>query len=383
MFKMKHNPQVTITGRKEFLPEFFWLKFFWLTFLCLFILPFFPPRIMAEPSRENTRQGGAGSGTPAFRGSGGPGLDPSDPAQISLPPLSPAPEKGPHFAVFPSNPLPGEPLTVAYSDDFSGPGSKDFRAVLIDSGGKRLARAEFFDFTLDDAGQTVKAAILAVPCTAPGEPMTVRIEATNRVIRDLPVLVGERVFISETIPLNEQNTEIRAVPDPKKTSESEQLWAILSRTGPDIFGGAPFVSPVTSTRRTSFFGDRRVYQYTNGSSAASIHAGVDYGVPTGTEVRACASGKVALARPRIVTGNSVVLEHFPGVYSLYYHLDSIKVSEGDLVDAGVLLGLSGATGLATGPHLHWEIRVSGENSDPDAFVRRAVLDKDEILSHLK
>ena len=115
----------------------------------------------------------------------------------------------------------------------------------------------------------------------------------------------------------------------------------------------------------------------------SIHTGIDYGVPKGAAVRACASGKVALARSRIVTGNSVVLEHLPGVYSLSYHLDSIKVSKGDLVDAGVLLGLSGATGLATGPHLHWEIRVSGEYSDPDAFMRRAVLDKDEILSNLK
>ncbi|MDR0718248.1 MAG: M23 family metallopeptidase [Treponema sp.] len=363
------------------------LKFFWLTFFCLFILPLSPPRIIAgagaEPSRENTRQGEGGSGTAAFRGNGGPAIDPYDPVQISPPPLSPAPEKGPRFAAFPENLLPGEPLTVAYSDDFSGPGSKDFRAVLIDSGGRRLAKAAFFDFTLDEAGQTVKAAILSVPRSAPGEPMTIRIEAANRVIKDLPVLVGKRAFISETIALDEKNTEIRTAPDPKKTGEAEQLWAILSRTGPDIFSGALFTPPVTSTRRTGFFGDRRVFQYVDGSSETSIHTGIDYGVPKGAAVRACASGKVVLARSRIVTGNSVVLEHLPGVYSLYYHLDSIEVSKGDIVDAGVLLGLSGATGLATGPHLHWEIRVSGEYSDPDAFMRRAVLDKDEILSNLK
>jgi murein DD-endopeptidase MepM/ murein hydrolase activator NlpD len=105
-------------------------------------------------------------------------------------------------------------------------------------------------------------------------------------------------------------------------------------------------------------------------------------VPTGTEVRACGPGKVVLAGFRIVTGNSVVLEHLPGVYSLYYHLDKIEVSEGSMVDAGTVLGLSGATGLATGPHLHWEIRVSGENTDPDAFLGRPILDKDAILAKI-
>jgi murein DD-endopeptidase MepM/ murein hydrolase activator NlpD len=85
---------------------------------------------------------------------------------------------------------------------------------------------------------------------------------------------------------------------------------------------------------------------------------------------------------RIVTGNSVVIEHLPGVYSLYYHLDKIEVKEGDIVEAGTLLGLSGATGLATGPHLHWEVRVNGENTDPDVFTTRPILDKSLILSKL-
>jgi murein DD-endopeptidase MepM/ murein hydrolase activator NlpD len=91
---------------------------------------------------------------------------------------------------------------------------------------------------------------------------------------------------------------------------------------------------------------------------------------------------VVLARNRIVTGNSVIIEHLPGVYSLYYHLDSIDAAEGAIVAAGERLGLSGATGLATGPHLHWEIRVSGENTDPDILMARPVLDKDALLSRL-
>jgi murein DD-endopeptidase MepM/ murein hydrolase activator NlpD len=164
------------------------------------------------------------------------------------------------------------------------------------------------------------------------------------------------------------------------------LWSIISRTGREIYSEGPFRPPVTSTRRTSAYGSRRIYQYADGRTDTTIHAGVDIGVPTGTEVTACAAGRVVLARERIVTGNTVILEHLPGVYSLYYHLDSIAVSEGPVVAEGSLLGLSGSTGLATGPHLHWEIRVSGENADPDAFLSpalpRPLLDKQSIMDKL-
>ena len=78
-----------------------------------------------------------------------------------------------------------------------------------------------------------------------------------------------------------------------------------------------------------------------------------------------------LAESRISTGWSVVVEHLPGVYSLYYHLDSLAASEGEAVRAGTLIGRSGSTGLSTGPHLHWEFRVNGEAVSPDWFLSRA------------
>ena len=282
---------------------------------------------------------------------------------------------GPRFALCPAEVRPGEPVTVAYSDDFDS--TETLEAILLDSRGKQLAKAKFF--TVE---QELKAAILAVPSTAVPETAYISIESAVRVVRILSLTITGRDFISETIPLNQVNTDLRTVPDPQKTAESGQLWRILSRTGTEIYSGNQFMPPVTSTRRTSFFGDRRVYRYASGSSDTTIHAGVDFGVPTGTEVRACAAGKVVLARSRIVTGNSVILEHLPGIYSLYYHMDRIGVSEGTIVEAGSLLGLSGSTGLATGPHLHWEIRVSGEYADPDAFMGRAVLDKNDILNKL-
>ena len=76
-----------------------------------------------------------------------------------------------------------------------------------------------------------------------------------------------------------------------------------------------------------------------------------------------------MAENRITTGYSIVIEHLPGLYSLYYHLSEMKVQEGDYVKQGQLIGKSGSTGLATGPHLHWEIRLNGTAVRPEFFVR--------------
>jgi murein DD-endopeptidase MepM/ murein hydrolase activator NlpD len=226
-------------------------------------------------------------------------------------------------------------------------------------------------------------AILTVPSTAAPGPAQVRVEGPQESLNKIPLTIRERDFASEEIVLNQALTQLRTAPDPQKTAEAEQLWAILSKTGTEIYGSGCFSPPVNSTRRTSFFGDRRVFKYAGGKQDTSIHSGIDYGVPTGTPVTVCGPGKVVLARYRIVTGNSVIVEHLPGIYSLYYHLDSISVSEGAVVNAGTVLGKSGATGLATGPHLHWEIRVSGENTDPDVLISRPVLDKETILTKIK
>jgi hypothetical protein len=371
------------------------------------LLLVYPFSLQAEPAREKKPETSAGAAsrgvleapphgslpeTPAQSTQTRPAVQPipklpriyfpSDPVQISVPPVKPEIPRGPRYAVIPASLRPGEPVTIAYTDSFTGPGSRDFQAVLLDARGRRLLKAPFFSFTEDGQGQEVKAAILGVPSTVEPGPMTIRIEAANRIIQDLPLMVEKRDFIAETIDLDQENTDIRIAPNPQRVTESEQLSAILYHYGTDIYTNGPFTPPVTSTRRTSFFGDRRVYRYVTGDTDTSIHAGVDYGVGTGTEVRACAMGKVVLARPRVVTGNSVILEHMPGVYSLYYHLDSIAVVEGQMAGAGLLLGLSGSTGRATGPPLHWEIRAAGENTDPDALVSRAILDKNEILSKL-
>jgi len=312
-----------------------------------------------------------------------PGPDPVTAA--TEPPVIEKLFKEPGFVLIPDSVRPGEPVTVAYTDNFEAKGTeaRNLQAVLLNPEGKRIARAAFFNLKREDGEPEIKAAVLGIPSTAAFGNAIIRIESGNLVIHDIPFTIHPREFHSETIPLNQANTDLRTVPDPRKTAESELLWAIISGTGTEIYSGNRFVFPVSSNRLTSTYGNRRVYRYANGNTDTTIHAGIDIGVPTGTEVRACATGKVVLARYRIVTGNTVILEHLPGLFSLYYHMDKIDIPEGIIVEAGYPIGQSGATGLATGPHLHWEIRVSTENADPDAFLARPILDKKDIINRMR
>jgi len=186
----------------------------------------------------------------------------------------------------------------------------------------------------------------------------------------LPFSIQKKQFASERIVLDARNTGIRKDVSPERRAQSEKLNKILETVTPqDVYTLKPFTIPVDSKRITSGFGDRRVFEYTDKKTSTSLHYGIDYGVPTGTPVHSCAEGKVVLAENRISTGWSVVVEHLPGLYSLYYHMDSLNVQEGQYVKQGEKLGLSGATGLATGPHLHWEIRLNMEAVNPEFFLK--------------
>jgi len=281
--------------------------------------------------------------------------------------------------VVPDAPEPGEPVTVVLVPGAPETEPPAYTVALLDADGRRLGAAPLVPFAETPAGDRVYAALIAVPNTAAAGSATLRIEGQPRGNLERPLAIGARSFLAEEIPLGPENTALRTEPDPRKEAEARELWRLLGLENRDFYASGTFMLPVDSRRRTSQYADRRTYRYTDQRTEGSIHAGIDFGVPRGTVVAACAAGRVVLARDRVVTGFSAVIEHLPGVFSLYYHLDALAVSSGDLVQAGTPIGRSGSSGLSTGPHLHWEIRVHGEAADPDAFVRRPVLDKDLIL----
>lgn len=120
-----------------------------------------------------------------------------------------------------------------------------------------------------------------------------------------------------------------------------------------------FLRPVDDPTGSPF-GVRRILN----DQPRAPHSGVDFRSPRGTPVRAAAHGRVVMAGDFFFTGNTVVLDHGGGLYSLYAHLDAIACAEGELLDAGATLGRVGSTGRSTGPHLHWGVRLQNQRIDP-------------------
>jgi murein DD-endopeptidase MepM/ murein hydrolase activator NlpD len=127
---------------------------------------------------------------------------------------------------------------------------------------------------------------------------------------------------------------------------------------------APFRLPVDAAPRDNF-GSRSVY---NGKPRSS-HDGVDLAAPAGTPVRAPAPAVVALAAELYFSGGTIILDHGGGLYTTYFHLSRIDVAEGDAIAPGQKIGAVGATGRATGPHLHWGARLHRSRVNPLDLLR--------------
>jgi murein DD-endopeptidase MepM/ murein hydrolase activator NlpD len=122
----------------------------------------------------------------------------------------------------------------------------------------------------------------------------------------------------------------------------------------------PFVLPVDAPIRRESFGSRRVL---NGESR-SAHAGLDLAAASGQPVRAPAPARVALADDLYFSGGTVILDHGEGLFTSYFHLSRIDVKAGEILATGAAFAAVGATGRATGPHLHWSAKIAGARINP-------------------
>ena len=149
----------------------------------------------------------------------------------------------------------------------------------------------------------------------------------------------------------------------RSQAESKRIKAVLATRSQDRYWDLPFIRPVPGAV-SSLFGMARVF---NGEPR-SAHKGLDLRGAAGSPVKACADGRVALADNLFFAGNAVYLDHGQGVFTMYCHMSEIKVKEGDFVKAGDLIGLVGATGRVTGPHLHLSAIILGTSVDPQILL---------------
>jgi hypothetical protein len=173
------------------------------------------------------------------------------------------------------------------------------------------------------------------------------------------LVVRAKAFPTRTLQVDEAFVNPPASVSARIADEARELAARWKASADTRLWTGAFAPPV-SDPSNSAFGTRSVY---NGQPR-SPHSGADFLSPAGTAVKAPNAGRVVLARDLYFTGNTVVIDHGLGLFSMLAHLSVIDVHEGDVVTPGELVGLVGATGRVTGPHLHWAVRVGGARVDP-------------------
>jgi len=177
------------------------------------------------------------------------------------------------------------------------------------------------------------------------------------------LVVAPRVFRTRRLTVN----EAFVTPPPSERERIEREAALLAglwkSPAPTRLWSDPFVRPVPG-EANSAFGTRSIF---NGKPR-NAHGGADFLSPSGTPIQAPNAGRIVLARNLYFTGNTVVIDHGLGLFSMLAHLSVIDVHEDDLVTAGQVIGKVGATGRVTGPHLHWAVRASGARVDPLAVL---------------
>lgn len=145
--------------------------------------------------------------------------------------------------------------------------------------------------------------------------------------------------------------------------EAEILTQIYNLTTPEWLAKGPFILPCEGNLYPNF-GQQRIYN----NVPRSIHSGVDIAVPRGYPIKASNSGRVVLASDLYFSGKTVIIDHGLGLFTTYCHLSRMLVKRGDQVTTGQLIGLAGSTGLSTGPHLHWAMRINQARIDPLALL---------------
>jgi hypothetical protein len=180
----------------------------------------------------------------------------------------------------------------------------------------------------------------------------------------LAVEVKAGEFVVKELRVPDRYVELNPHDLERAQKEAARLEAVFSTAGPDRLWTGPFRLPLRGLPPSDNFGQHRVL---NGEPR-SFHTGVDFPAASGTPVRAAQKGRVALAEPLFFSGRTVVVDHGLGLYSFYGHLSAIAVTAGQAVAEGAIIGRVGATGRATGPHLHWSVRLNGARVNPLALV---------------
>jgi murein DD-endopeptidase MepM/ murein hydrolase activator NlpD len=246
---------------------------------------------------------------------------------------------------------PGEPLRIVVS------GTVPLARVEGSLDGASLA------FSPDSPDSRRASAWAAVPLDRAPGPLPLEVRAAGHEPLRKTLVVAAKSFPEQRLTVEEKYVKPSKEAEDRIANERRVLDAVYARRSVRPPLAAPFARPVPGDP-TSAFGLRRFFN----DEPRAPHAGLDLRAPTGTKVNASGPGEVAFAGDLYFSGKTVILDHGGGLFTIYAHLSRIDVAEGDEVRRGAPVGLSGATGRVTGPHLHWGTRVGSTVVDPRALL---------------
>ena len=190
--------------------------------------------------------------------------------------------------------------------------------------------------------------------------LEVQVQYPDRIERHkVTVLLMKEDFKIQHLKLPKKMVDLDKKTLARVRRESKALHKSFESVLPNPLWNSEFIEPIKG-RISGRFGSRRII---NGKPKRP-HSGEDIAAPKGTTVVAMNRGIVRLTMDHFFTGKGVILDHGLGLFSMYFHLSSVDVMQGQMVEKGQLIGKVGATGRATGPHLHWGVRLNGSRIDP-------------------
>lgn len=207
-------------------------------------------------------------------------------------------------------------------------------------------------------------AVVGIPLASKPGPAQLQVQREGQPPQAMPFVIEPKRYAEQRLKVAPGHVDLNKQDLARHQRERERQARVIA-----LFTDPPpaalLMRQPTPGVPSSSFGLRRVF---NGQ-ARNPHSGMDIAAPAGTPVVAPAPGKVVDTADYFFNGKTVWLDHGGGLLTMYCHLQSVTVAEGDQVDAGARLGTVGATGRATGPHLHWSVSLNRTMVDPALFLQ--------------